>query len=105
MKLDNIDHIAIKVKNIEESLRWYESKFKCKRLYVDQSWGLIQFNNIKLALVISSQHPNHFAVIDDSICLDSKSVTHRDGSVSKYIADKDNNIIELLSYKNESKEN
>jgi len=102
MKLDKIDHIAIQVKNIEESISWYESKFNCKRLYADESWGLIQFNNIKLALVISSQHPNHFAVIDNLIYLDSESKKHRDGSVSKYIKDNDNNIIELLSYKNES---
>ena len=105
MKLDKIDHIAIQVKNIEESISWYESKFNCKRLYVDESWGLIQFNNIKLALVISSQHPKHFAIIDDSIYLDSESKKHRDGSVSKYIKDNDNNIIELLNYQNESKEN
>jgi len=102
MKLDKIDHIAIQVKNIEESISWYEIKFNCKRLYADESWGLIQFNNIKLALVISSQHPNHFAVIDNLIYLDSESKKHRDGSVSKYIKDNDNNIIELLSYQNES---
>jgi hypothetical protein len=102
MKLDKIDHIAIQVNNIEESISWYESKFNCKRLYADESWGLIQFGNIKLALVINSQHPNHFAVIDDLIYLDSDSEKHRDGSVSKYITDKDNNIIELLSYQDES---
>tara|TARA_B110000263_G_scaffold128817_1_gene112025 strand:- start:3 stop:311 length:309 start_codon:yes stop_codon:yes gene_type:complete len=102
MKLDKIDHIAIQVNNIEESISWYESKFNCKRLYADESWGLIQFGNIKLALVINSQHPNHFAVIDDLIYLDSESEKHRDGSVSKYITDKDNNIIELLSYQDES---
>ena len=102
MKLDKIDHIAIQVNNIEESISWYESKFNCKRLYADESWGLIQFGNIKLALVINSQHPNHFAVIDDLIYLDSDAEKQRDGSVSKYITDKDNNIIELLSYQDES---
>ena len=49
-RLDKIDHIAIKVNNIEESLCWYLEKFDCKTIYCDRTWALIRFKNINLAL-------------------------------------------------------
>ena len=98
MNLDKIDHIAIQVDNIQESLNWYLENFKCKKIYSDRTWAFIEFNNIKLALVDKKQHPNHFAIIDTKIILDVNSKKHRDGSISKYINDIDNNKIELINY-------
>ena len=98
MNLDKIDHIAIQVDNIQESLNWYLNNFKCKKIYSDRTWAFIEFNNIKLALVDKKQNPNHFAIIDTKIILDVNSKKHRDGSISKYINDIDNNKIELINY-------
>jgi extradiol dioxygenase family protein len=99
--LEQLDHIAIQVKNIKKSLEWYINNFNCKEIYSDETWAFIQFKNIKLALVTNSEHPSHFAVIDESIKLNEKSVVkHRDGSISKYIKDLDNNYIELINYNN-----
>jgi len=97
-KLDNVDHIAIQVKDIDESLNWYLTKFKCKKIYSDNTWAFIEFNNIKLALVTTTQHPSHFAIINNKIDLNENSVKHRDGSISKYIKDIDDNHIELIKY-------
>ena len=99
MKLDQIDHIAIQVKNIKKSIDWYIKKFKCKKIYSDKTWALLEFKNIKIALVIKEEHPYHFAVIDDKIDLDIEAKKHRDESISKYISDLDNNKIELIKYK------
>ena len=99
MNLDKIDHIAIQVENIEKSLSWYLQNFKCKKIYSDRTWAFIEFNNIKLALVKTTEHPNHFAIIDKKIDLDINSKKHRDGSISKYINDIDNNKIKLIKYK------
>ncbi|MAJ44106.1 MAG: glyoxalase [Candidatus Marinimicrobia bacterium] len=96
--MDTIDHIAVQVENIEDSLNWYLSHFKCQKLYSDGTWALIEFKNTKLALVKKEQHPAHIAVIDDSILDDDDITTHRDGSKSKYISDIDLNYIELISY-------
>ena len=97
--LDKIDHIAIQVTNIEESVNWYQKKFKCKTIYIDKSWAFIQFNNTKLALVTNNQHPPHFAILDKKISTNPEAITHRDGSISIYIKDKDSNFIELIKYK------
>ena len=98
-KLDSIDHIAIQVEDVDKSLNWYLKKFKCKKIYSDNTWAFIEFNNIKLALVTEEQHPTHFAVINNKINLDKNSAKHRDGSISKYIKDIDDNHIELIKYK------
>ena len=97
-KLDSVDHIAIQVKNIDESLSWYLKNFKCRKIYSDNTWAFIEFNNIKLALLTKTQHPSHFAIINNRIDLDKSSVKHRDGSISKYIKDIDGNHIELIKY-------
>ena len=96
--LDKIDHIAIQVKNIKESLNWYLQNFKCKKIYSDDTWAIIDFKNIKLALVTKEQHPVHFAILDQKLTMSNQIKKHRDGSISKYIRDNDNNHIELIKY-------
>ena len=95
---DIIDHIAIVVDNIERSLNFYTHKFKCKTIFSDKTWAILQFENIKLSLVVKEEHPPHIAIIDNSIINDPQSKTHRDKSISKYVVDLDNNFLELISY-------
>jgi catechol 2,3-dioxygenase-like lactoylglutathione lyase family enzyme len=96
--LDKIDHIAIQVNDIEKSLEWYTKNFKCNKIYFDNSWAFIEFDNVKLALVSKDEHPNHFAILDQKLLKDDKVVEHRDGSRSKYIKDINGNYIELIKY-------
>ena len=65
-----------------------------KTIYEDNTWAMLQFDNIKLALVVEDEHPYHIAFEVDEV--DGK--THRDGSVSKYIDDPSGNKIELIKY-------
>ena len=97
-KLDTIDHIAIQVKDVEKSLKWYLDNFKCEIIYSDKTWAFIKFNNTKLALVVNDEHPPHFAILDKNLKRGKKVVEHRDGSFSKYLKDEDGNYIELVNY-------
>ena len=58
--LDNIHHLAIQVNNIDESISWYREKFNLNIKYQDDSWALLEFDNISIALVLKDQHPYHF---------------------------------------------
>ena len=98
-RLDIIDHIAIQVSDIQKTLDWYLKQFCCKEIYSDDTWALIEFKNVKLALVKSSEHPAHFAILDNEIIKKKDTVMHRDGSISKYIKDYSSNYIELITYK------
>ena len=94
--MKKIDHIAIVVDDIKESVAYYVDNYDCMILHCDESWGYLQFDNIKLALVLKDEHPPHIAFEVDEV----EGKTHRDGSVSKYIDDPSGNKIELIEYSN-----
>tara|TARA_B100000287_G_scaffold425012_1_gene470630 strand:- start:189 stop:479 length:291 start_codon:yes stop_codon:yes gene_type:complete len=93
-----IDHIAIRVDDVRESVDWYVNEYGCPIIYCDDTWAFLEFDNIKLALVVEDEHPYHIAFeVDDLGPLGG--VLHRDGSVSRYIDDPSGNKIELIKYK------
>ena len=96
--MDKIDHIAIQTKDINESVTWYTSTFTCDVLFQDETWALLKFNNIKLALVVPEQHPPHIAVKRKNLEKYGNPVKHRDGSESVYINSPDKNVFELIRY-------
>ena len=98
MKKDTLDHVAICTDDIAKSVDWYIKNFQCDILYQDTTWAMLEFENVKLALVLPDQHPFHFAILKDNVEDYGKPVTHRDGSVSVYIKDRSGNNIEILRY-------
>ena len=98
-KLDHIHHIALQVQSIEQALAWYQSQLHCEILYQDDSWALLRFANIELALVLPDEHPPHIAVVRDEISQYGQVMKHRDGTSSVYIRDLDQNTIEMLQLK------
>ena len=99
--MQRIDHIAIQVDNVKESVAWYMDNYDCMIIYCDDTWAMLQFENIKLALVVDDEHPFHiaFEVSDPGI----ESTLHRDGSISRYIKDPSGNSIELIKYPKKTK--
>ena len=51
--MDKIHHIAIEVKNIQDSINWYTNNTKCNISYQDDTWAMLTYDNISLALVLS----------------------------------------------------
>ena len=99
--MNRIDHVAITVDDVRESVDWYVNEHGCSIIYCDDTWAMLQFENIKLALVVDDEHPFHiaFEVKDPGI----ESTLHRDGSISRYIKDPSGNSIELIKYPQETK--
>ena len=95
-QLSKIDHLAVIVKNIDQSVKYYTEKFNCEVKYQDSTWAMLKFNNISLALVPEDEHPNHFAIVDHSIVNNNKIKYHRDGIGYIYEKDPNGNFIELL---------
>ena len=93
-----IDHIAIVVSSPPEAADWYSNNFGAEILYSDETWSVVEFENIKLAFVVSHQHPAHFAF--EVTDFDKKDVVklHRDNSKSAYKKDPWGNIYELIKY-------
>ena len=100
-----IDHIAIQVDDISVSVDLYVDKLGCCIEYCDDTWALLKFDNIKLALVIQQEHPNHIAFETNMLIHSDKNPVkvHRDGSSSMYIKDLSGNMIELIKYPKQTK--
>lgn len=94
--LDTMDHIAVTVADVAETVAWYKSHFQCQVSYQDETWALVEFANIRLAFVLPSQHPDHFAVLGDPGAY-GQPKKHRDGTSSVYIQDPSGNNVEILA--------
>lgn len=95
--LDRIDHIAVSVSDVKTAVEWYTRTFKCHVFYQDDTWAMLEFNNVKLAFVIPEQHPPHIALLNPDAEAFGNLKTHRDGTRSVYIQDPSGNAIEILA--------
>ena len=102
------DHVAVVSNNIKESVSWYVDNWKAEVLYQDETWGLIQLGESKIAFVSAHQHPAHicFEINADFIAKNLNDKTfkaHRDGSTSCYVRDPDGNFLEFLYWPDKEK--
>jgi catechol 2,3-dioxygenase-like lactoylglutathione lyase family enzyme len=94
--LERIDHFAISVDEIDNAVAWYTQRFRSRVVYQDATWALLEFANVKLALVVTDQHPPHIGFTSTDAAKYGKLEHHRDGIRSVYISDPWGNSIELL---------
>ncbi len=93
--LDSLDHIAIPVQDVAAAVDWYRKTFRCEVSYQDDTWAFLKFDNVKLALVIPSQHPAHIAFVSPEAEKFGSLKTHRDGTRSCYVLDPAGNSVEI----------
>jgi catechol-2,3-dioxygenase len=95
--LDRLHHVAISVPNIAEAVDWYRSTFACEVTYQDDTWAMLKFANVGIALVMPNQHPPHLGFVTPTAHDYKPLKRHRDGTESVYISDPAGNAVELLS--------
>jgi catechol 2,3-dioxygenase-like lactoylglutathione lyase family enzyme len=94
--LHAIHHVAIPAVDIATAVEWYTSRFSCKVEWQDESWALLAFENIKLALVTPGKHPVHIAFEHEDAASFGELEPHRDGTSSVYIEDAAGNAVEII---------
>lgn len=94
--LDTLHHVAVPVRDVGRAVRWYQSQFRVRITYQDDTWALLEFANTRLALVIPAQHPPHIGVIHPSARAFGTLTRHRDGTASIYLSDSEGNCVEIL---------
>lgn len=92
-----IHHVAIPVTDVAEAVAWYTGNFQCRLAYQDATWAFLEFANLRLALVIPSQHPAHIAFVHPEAERFGTLKAHRDGTRSCYVKDPAGNAVELLA--------
>lgn len=94
--MDTLHHIAIQVTEIEATISWYQTIFDFSIEYQDQTWALLKFENISIALVLAEQHPPHLAFYKEDADRYGPLTPHRDGTESVYLSDPSGNFVEIL---------
>jgi catechol 2,3-dioxygenase-like lactoylglutathione lyase family enzyme len=95
--MDRIDHIALSVADIASSVEWYRQRFDCAVLYQDATWAMLEFANIKMAMVVTEQHPPHIAFVSPDAAKWGELQGHRDGTRSIYVNDPAGNAVEIVA--------
>ena len=65
--------------------------------YRDETWTLLNFASIQLALLAPNQGPEHIAFVGSEVDTYDSLVTHRDGLRSVYTTDPFGNAIEIMA--------
>ena len=94
---DTLQHVAVVAPDIQQAVAWYTTKFNCTINYQDDTWALLDFANIQLALVTPGQHPAHIALVNPDAATFGPLQRHRDGTQSIYITDPFGNAVELIA--------
>jgi catechol 2,3-dioxygenase-like lactoylglutathione lyase family enzyme len=95
------DHVALNVADIRRSVDWYRATLGASVLYLDDTWAFLEAGGVKIALTLRRQHPAHIAFdVGSSPSAEflRSAKVHRDGSLSRYVADPDGNAIEWIHY-------
>ena len=103
-----IDHIAIKVSDIEAASEWYCKKLNSKVIYETDSYKQLQLENTIIALIDEKRYKYaHIGVLTtkkEDFPPEGTIIEHRDGSLGCYITDPFGNCVEFIYYGEESGE-
>jgi catechol 2,3-dioxygenase-like lactoylglutathione lyase family enzyme len=95
-ELDTIHHVAVPVRDVDEAVRWYSSRFRCRVAYQDPTWAMLEFGNTRLALVVPDQHPPHLGFEHPNAEEFGPLTLHRDRTRSIYLQDPSGNSVEII---------
>ena len=103
-----IDHIAIKVDDLESAEKWYCENLKGNVTFRDEKYIRIKVENTNIALIDKKYYPwQHIAILvenKDELPLEKGEVVkHRDGTIGVYVKDPFGNYLEYIWYSEEMK--
>lgn len=96
MALDSIHHVAVSVADIEKSVHWYLTSFRCELLEQGRQHAVLQFANLRVVLTLPSLDPPHLAFERDDAASLGELRTRVDGVRSTFLADSSGNLIEIV---------
>ena len=108
-KLYTVDHIAIRVSDLDVAQKWYEDMLGAELQFKDQFYRRMLLNNTTLALIDENRYPSdHIGVLVEDIAQLPNVGTrneHRDGTIGVYVEDPFGHTVEYIWYAPETKSN
>ena len=106
--MHKIDHIAIRVSDLDVAQKWYEQNLNAKLEFKDQYYRRMLLNNTTLALIDENRYPdNHIGVLienyEDLPDVGTR-IQHRDGTIGVYVKDPFGYTVEYIWYSEKAKQ-
>ena len=97
-----VDHIAIKVKDVDKMQAWYEENLDAVVEAKNNVYARLRLDNTAITLIDKEQYRyGHLGILVDSweeLPAAVFRTTHRDGSIGVYCFDPEGNVIEWIWY-------
>ena len=101
-----VDHIAIRVKNLDEMQKWYENNTDAVLVHTDTYYRRMKLDNTTIALIDEKHYPyNHIGLLAKEykdLPEHGLRMYHRDGTVGVYQTDPEGNTVEFIHYSEEA---
>ena len=105
--MHKVDHIAIRVSDLDLAQEWYEKMLEWELQLKDQYYRRMMLYNTTLALRDENRYPSdHIRVlVEDFNQLPNVGtrIEHRDGTVGVYVEDPFGHVVEYIWYSPETK--
>ena len=102
-----VDHIAVRVSDLDLAQTWYEKNLGAVLQFKDQFYRRMLLNNTSLALIDENRYPSdHIGVLVedfDQLPDVGTRIEHRDGTVGVYVEDPFGHVVEYIWYSPETK--
>ena len=100
--MKTVDHIAIRVKNIDKCREWWEDNCGARCVFSTDSYHRLQLFNTTIALIDETTYEhNHVGILvnyKENLPKDGVIVKHRDETVGSYVRDPEGNVVEFIYY-------
>ncbi len=101
-----VDHIAIKVSDLQLAEDWYTENLNAKITFRDEKYIRLKLENTNIALIDEKYYPQaHTGFLIDKIedlpTEKGEVVKHRDGTIGVYVKDPFGNYLEYIWYSDE----
>ena len=103
-----VDHIAIKVSDLQVAEKWYMEHLEANITYRDKKYIRLSVNNTNIALIDEKYYPHAHTgfLVDNYEDLPTEKgevIQHRDGTVGVYVKDPFGNYLEYIWYSPEAR--
>ena len=106
--MKTVDHIAIRVKDIDKCKEWWENYCNAKCVFSTDTYHRMQLSNTTIALIDETTYEHdHVGILvnyQENLPKDGTIVKHRDETIGSYVRDPEGNIVEFIYYSPKAKE-
>ena len=100
--MKTVDHIAIRVKDIDKCKKWWEDYCDARCVFSTQTYHRMQLSNTTIALIDESTYEyDHIGILvnyQENLPKEGTIVRHRDETIGSYVHDPEGNVVEFIYY-------